>query len=71
MFETVVVILLPPEKSNVSLANDTVSSDPLSAPIVKVVVIEAVDTAVTWAEKCLGEPIAVVLSISEQYTLII
>ena len=47
LFETVVVMFEPPEKSKVSVASDTVSFDPLSAPTVKVVVIDAVDTAVT------------------------
>ena len=46
LFETVVVILLPPVKFNVSVASATASSDPLSAPTVKLVVIEAVDMAV-------------------------
>ena len=45
--DTVVSIPVPPEKSNTSLANDTASLEPESAPTVKAVVIEAVVTAVT------------------------
>ena len=45
--ETVVSIPVPPVKSNTSLANATASLEPLSAPTVNDVVIEAVVTAVT------------------------
>ena len=44
---TVVVILLPPSKFSVSVAKETVSFDPLSAPTVNDVVILAVDIDVT------------------------
>ena len=46
LFETVVVMFEPPEKSKISVASDTVSFAPLSAPTVKVFVIDAVDPAV-------------------------
>ena len=44
---TVVVILLPPSKFSVSVAKETVSLLPLSAPTVNDVVILAVDIDVT------------------------
>jgi hypothetical protein len=47
LFETVVVMFDPPEKSSVSVPTVTVSLEPLSAPTVNTVDIEAVPTDVT------------------------